>query len=150
MMVTLYVIIFRRYPFLNPDEIKRCQLDLKFLKSRISEELYDLFKSTLIRQPYHRLTINEIKKHEWIQQEFHIELYSWNIVTQNSLEETFLNGNHLQSGDEENNNDHSFASLTRQIQNQFHLFDNKNKNDIKTDKDKNNIFAYLNCKHASI
>lgn len=85
MMVTLYVVIFRRYPFLNPDEIKRCQLDLKFLKSRISEELYDLFKSTLLRQPYHRLTMHEIEKHEWIQQPFHIELYSWNIVTQNSL-----------------------------------------------------------------
>lgn len=85
MMVTLYVVIFRRYPFLNPDEIKRCQLDLKFLQSRISDELYDLFKTTLVRQPYHRLTMHEIKSHEWIQQPFHIELYSWNIVTQNSL-----------------------------------------------------------------
>jgi serine/threonine protein kinase len=148
MMVTLYVIIFRRYPFLNPDEIKRCQLDLKFLQSRISDELYDLFKSTLIRQPYHRLTMNEIVKHEWIQQPFPIELYSWNTVTQNCLEETFLTGNHLQSSDGENSNDHSFASLTRQIQNQFHLFE-KNKNDIKSDKNEN-LFAYLNCKHASI
>ncbi|CAF5133794.1 unnamed protein product, partial [Rotaria sp. Silwood1] len=109
MMVTLYVIIFRRYPFLNPDEIKRCQLDLKFLQSRISEELYDLFTSTLIRQPYHRLTMHEIEKHDWVQQPFHIELYSWNIVTQNSLEETFLTGNHLPSGADDNNNDHSFA-----------------------------------------
>lgn len=64
------------------------------------------------------------------------------------LEETFLTGNHLASnGDEENSNDHSFASLTRQIQNQFHLFD-KTKNENKSDK--NNLFAYLNCKHASI
>jgi PAS domain-containing serine/threonine kinase len=85
MMVTLYVIIFRRYPFLNPDEIKRCQLDVKFLKSRISDELYDLFKSTLVRQPYFRLTMHEIETHEWIQQPFNIDLYSWNIVTQNSL-----------------------------------------------------------------
>jgi len=64
------------------------------------------------------------------------------------LEETFLTGNHLQSGDGENSNDHSFASLTRQIQNQFHLFE-KNKNDIKSDKNEN-LFSYLNCKHASI
>jgi hypothetical protein len=85
MMVTLYVIIFRRYPFLNPDEIKRCQLDIKFFQSRISEELSDLFKSTLIRHPYHRLTIHEIENHDWIEQPFHIELYSWNSVTQNSL-----------------------------------------------------------------
>ena len=49
---------------------------------------------------------------------------------------------------DENNNDHSFASLTRQIQNQFHLFE-KTKNDIKSDKNEN-LFAYLNCKHASI
>jgi serine/threonine protein kinase len=163
MMVTLYVIIFRRYPFLNPDEIKRCQLDSKFLQSRISNELYDLFTSTLIRQPYHRLTMHEIERHDWVQQPFHMELYSWNIVTQNSLgkrffknkkriffsssEETFLTGNHLPSGEDDSNNDHSFASLTRQIQNQFHLFE-KNKKDIKSDKE--NLFAYLNCKHASI
>ncbi|CAF1353850.1 unnamed protein product [Rotaria sordida] len=146
MMVTLYVIIFRRYPFLNPDEIKRCQLDLKFLQSRISEELYDLFTSTLIRQPYHRLTMHEIEKHDWVQQPFHIELYSWNIITQNSLEETFLTGNHLPSGDDDNNNDHSFASLSRQIQNQFHLFD-KNKKDIKSDK--NDLLAYLNLTAAT-
>lgn len=87
MMVTLHVIIFRRYPFLNPDEIKRCQLDLKFLRSRISEELYDLFKSTLIGQPYHRLTMHEIESHEWTQQPFCLELYSWTAVTQNSLGE---------------------------------------------------------------
>ena len=85
MMVTLYVIIFRRYPFLNPDEIKRCQLDLKFLQSRVSDELSDLFKSTLIRQPYYRLTMQEIESHEWVQQPFDIESYSWNVVTQNSL-----------------------------------------------------------------
>ena len=85
MMITLYVIIFRRYPFLNPDEIKRCQLDLQFLQANLSEELYDLFTLTLIRQPYHRLTMPEIEKHDWIQQPFHRELYSWNIVTQNSL-----------------------------------------------------------------
>ena len=82
MMVTLYVIIFRRYPFLNPDEIKRCQLDLKFLQSRISDELYDLFKSTLIHQPYHRLTMNEIENMNGFNNHFTIELYSWNIVTQ--------------------------------------------------------------------
>jgi len=64
------------------------------------------------------------------------------------IEETFLTGNHLASnGDEENSNDHSFASLTRQIQSQFHLFD-KTKNENSSDK--NNLFAYLNCKHASI
>lgn len=63
-------------------------------------------------------------------------------------EETFLNGNHLASGEEENNHDHSFASLTRQIQNQFRLFDNNKKDNNKSDK--NNLFAYLNCKHASI
>lgn len=85
MMVTLYVIIFRRYPFLNPDEIKRCHLDLKFIRSRVSEELEDLFRSTLIGQPYHRLTIHEIENHEWTQQPFATELYSWNAVTQNSL-----------------------------------------------------------------
>ena len=85
MMVTLYVIIFRRYPFLNPDEIKRCRLDVKFLRSRVSEELEDLFRSTLIGQPYHRLTIHEIENHEWTQQPFSQELYSWNVVTQNSL-----------------------------------------------------------------
>ncbi|CAF0909325.1 unnamed protein product [Adineta steineri] len=147
MMVTLYVIIFRRYPFLNPDEIKRCQLDIKFLQSRISDELYDLITSTLIRQPYHRLTMYEIEKHEWILQPFNSEFYSWNTVTQNSLEETFLTGNHLPSGDDDNSNDHSFASLTRQIQNQFHLFE-KTKKDNQSDK--NNLFAYLNCKHASI
>ncbi|CAM4907418.1 unnamed protein product [Rotaria socialis] len=127
MMVTLYVIIFRRYPFLNPDEIKRCELDLKFLQSRSSDELYDLFASTLIRQPYNRLTMHEIQTHDWVQQPFHMELYSWNVVTQNSLEDTFLNGNHLASGEDDNNPDHSFASLTRQIQNQFHLFDNDKK-----------------------
>ncbi len=65
------------------------------------------------------------------------------------LEETFLTGNHLQSGeDDENSNNHSFASLTRQIQNQFHLFD-KNPQDEKSNKN-NNLLAYLNCKHASI
>jgi len=85
MIVTLFVIIFRRYPFLNPDEIKRCQLDFIFLQSRTSDELYDLFRSTLIRQPYHRLTMNEIRNHEWVQQPFHSEFYSWHIVTQNSL-----------------------------------------------------------------
>lgn len=90
MMVTLYVIIFRRYPFLNPDEIKRCQLDLKFLRSRVSEELEDLFRSTLIGQPYHRLTIHEIENHEWTQQPFSLELYSWNVVTQNSLGKTII------------------------------------------------------------
>lgn len=85
MMVTLYVVIFRRYPFLNPEEIKRCQLDLKFLKTSISSELYDLFKSTLIRQPYNRLSMHEIVNHEWVQQPFQQESYSWNLVTQNSL-----------------------------------------------------------------
>ncbi|CAF1244274.1 unnamed protein product [Rotaria magnacalcarata] len=76
-----------------------------------------------------------------------MELYSWNIVTQNSLEDTFLNGNHLASGEDDSNPDHSFASLTRQIQNQFHLFDN-DKKDNKSDK--NDLVAYVNCKHASI
>lgn len=85
MMVTLYVIMFRRYPFSNPDEIKQCQLDLKFLQSRTSDELYDLFLSTLIRQPYNRLTMLEIETHDWVQQPFSLESYSWNIVTQNSL-----------------------------------------------------------------
>lgn len=90
MMVTLYVIIFRRYPFLNPDEIKRCHLDVKFIRSHVSEELEDLFRSTLIGQPYHRLTIHEIQNHEWTQQPFSTELYSWNVVTQNSLGKSFV------------------------------------------------------------
>ena len=69
-------------------------------------------------------------------------------VLRSLIEETFLTGNHLPSdGDDENGQDHSFASLTRQIQNQFHLFD-KTKNE--TTSDKKNLFAYLNCKHASI
>ncbi|UJR26242.1 hypothetical protein I4U23_007583 [Adineta vaga] len=150
MIVTLYVIIFRRYPFLNPDEIKHCHLDRKFLQSRISDELYDLFTSTLIRQPYHRLTMQEIERHDWIQQPFYKEYYSWDVVTQSSLEDTFLTGNNLASNDDddENSNDHSFASLTRQIQNQFHLFDKTKKDTTKSDK--KNLFAYLNCKHASI
>ncbi|CAF0815314.1 unnamed protein product [Adineta ricciae] len=149
MMVTLYVIIFRRYPFLNPDEIKHCQLDRRFVQSRVSDELYDLFTSTLIRQPYHRLTMQEIQRHDWVQQPFQKEFYSWCAVTQNSLEETFLTGNNLPSNDDndENSNNHSFASLTRRIENQFHLYD-KTKKDTKSDK--NNLFAYLNCKHASI
>jgi hypothetical protein len=29
--------------------------------------------------------MHEIEKHDWIQQPFHSELYSWNSVTQNSL-----------------------------------------------------------------
>lgn len=85
MMVTLFVIIFRRYPFLNPDEIKQCQLDRRFLQSRVSDELYDLFASTLIRQPFHRLTISEIERHDWTQQPFHSDMYSWELITQNSL-----------------------------------------------------------------
>ena len=90
MMVTLYVIIFRRYPFSNPDEIKRCQIDFQSLQSHISEDLWDLFKSTLIREPYHRLTMYEIEKHDWVQQPFPIESYSWATVTQNSLGKTSL------------------------------------------------------------
>jgi hypothetical protein len=69
------------------------------------------------------------------------------------LEETFLTGNHLQSGeDDDNSNNHSFASLTRQIQNQFHLFDKNSQDDktSQTNNNNNNLLAYLNCKHASI
>ena len=85
MMVTLYVMVFRRYPFANPDEIKQCQLDFQSLQSRISDELYDLFQYTLVRQPYHRLTMHEIEKHDWVQQPFPLEAYSWKSVTHNSL-----------------------------------------------------------------
>lgn len=69
------------------------------------------------------------------------------------LEETFLTGNPFQSagGDEENSNDHSFASLTRQIQSQFHLFEkNPPQDKSQEEEEKNNLLAYLNCKHASI
>lgn len=90
MMVTLYVIIFRRYPFSNPDEIKRCQLDLQGFQSRISEDLYDLLSSTLVREPCQRLTMREIQQHDWLQQPFHLEAYPWETVTQNSLGSIFL------------------------------------------------------------
>lgn len=85
MMVTLYVITFRRYPFSNPDEIKRCHLDFQSVQSRISDDLYDLLTSTLKREPCHRLTMHEIEKHDWVQQPFSLHSYSWASVTQNFL-----------------------------------------------------------------
>jgi serine/threonine protein kinase len=90
MMVTLYVIIFRRYPFSNPDEIKRCQLDFRSLQARMSDDLYDLFTSTLIREPVHRLTMHEIERHNWIQQPFPHDSYTWTSVTQNCLGKRIL------------------------------------------------------------
>ena len=63
------------------------------------------------------------------------------------VEETFLTGNDPPSGDDENNQDHSFASLTRRIQNQFHLVE-RTSNEPQSDA--NTLVAYLNCKHVSI
>lgn len=65
--ILLYTIVYKENPFYNVDEILDHALRVPFVP--FSEQCIDLIRCMLDRDVEKRLTIEDVKQHEWLAQE---------------------------------------------------------------------------------
>ena len=65
--ILLYTIVYKENPFYNIDEILDHPLRIPYLP--FSEQCIDLIRKMLDRDVNERITIEEVKGHEWLVQE---------------------------------------------------------------------------------
>ncbi|XP_064596713.1 PAS domain-containing serine/threonine-protein kinase-like [Liolophura sinensis] len=79
--VTLYTLIFRENPFYDVEETIECTLKPPFV---VSNTLMLLLSCMLRKDLRCRATIQEVNKHNWVNQPVDISQYSWEDVLPNS------------------------------------------------------------------